>query len=189
MVGPWKRIESRTIAEHRIFGIREDSFVSPRTGRTHAFTILDSPDWTNVIALTPESEVVLIHQFRHGIGDLTLEIPGGMADPEDASIEETARRELREETGYEAERMVSLGHVTPNPAFLNNRCHTFLAAGARKTGPATPEGSEDIEVEVVPLAEIPQLIETERITHALVIAAFYLLDRYRKRDGEALLTP
>jgi len=183
MIGPWKKLESRLLAEQKIFRLREEVFESPRTGDPHRFAVLDSPDWTNVIPVTPEGNVVLIRQFRHGVGDVTLEIPGGMADPRDRTIEDAAHRELREETGYRAERMIPLGSVTPNPAFLNNRCHTFLAAGSRPDGPATPEGSEEIEVETAQLAEIPGLIADGRIHHALVIAAFYLLDRWRERGG------
>jgi ADP-ribose pyrophosphatase len=176
MVKPWKRIRSTEIGDHRIFKIREDVSRSPRTGRDHRFTVLEARDWTNVIALTPRGEVVLIRQFRQGTGTVTLEIPGGEADPADLSIEDTARRELREETGYEAERMVTLGIVTPNPAFLDNRCHTFLAENARRTGTPRLDGTEDIDVELSPIDSIPGLIAAGEITHALVVAAFHLYD-------------
>jgi hypothetical protein len=79
-----------------------------------------------------------------------------------------------------------IGSVTPNPAILNNRCSTFVALGARTAGPQQLESSEDIRVKVVNLEEIPALIASGRITHALVIAAFYLFEQHRKQHLEKL---
>ncbi|MCU0586279.1 MAG: NUDIX hydrolase [Desulfobacterales bacterium] len=83
-----------------------------------------------MIPLTPGREVVLIRQYRHGTREVTLEIPGGILEAGDTPSA-AARRELGEETGYAAAEMISLGCVHPNPAFLENRCHTFLARNAR----------------------------------------------------------
>jgi hypothetical protein len=71
--------------------------------------------------------------------------------------------------------MIGLGFVHPNPAFLDNRCYTFIAWNARQTGPQTQDEKEDIEVLLKPLAEIPTLIREGGITHSLVVAAFYRL--------------
>jgi 8-oxo-dGTP pyrophosphatase MutT (NUDIX family) len=158
----------------RIFGLRVDRAVSPRTGAAHDFYVLESKSWVNVIPITPEREVVLIRQYRHGTREVTLEIPGGIVESGD-SPQEAARRELQEETGYEAGEMVGLGYVHPNPAFLNNRCYTFIAQDARHTGHQTQDEKEDIEVLLKPLAEIPRIIREGKITHSLVVAAFYRL--------------
>ncbi len=86
----------------------------------------------NVIALTDREDVVLIRQYRHGIGEVTLEIPGGLMDADEPLA--AAKRELLEETGYRAEEWIDLGYVHPNPAIQNNRCYTFLALGAKLAG-------------------------------------------------------
>jgi len=65
--------------------------------------------------------------------------------------------------------------VHPNPAFLDNRCYTFLAQGAFRKGPQSQDEKEDIQVLLKPLAEIPRLIREGGITHSLVVAAFYRL--------------
>lgn len=175
MVEKWKRLDSKPLADYRIFKSRQDIRKSPRTGHVHAFYVLESPDWMNVIPITPEGNVVLIHQYRHGIESITLEIPGGLVEPDETPIE-TARREMLEETGYTADDFVQIGLVTPNPAFMDNMCFTFLAKGARKVAEPALDGSEDIAVVEMPLSDIPRLIRTHKITHSLVVAAFYHLD-------------
>jgi 8-oxo-dGTP pyrophosphatase MutT (NUDIX family) len=102
---------------------------------------------------------------------VTLEIPGGLADSGDTP-EEAAARELLEETGYQAEQWTKIGVVNPNPAIFNNRCYTFLAQNIRKVSDLTPDQTEDIEVELIPLKDIPEMIRTGKIDHAIVIAAF-----------------
>lgn len=192
---PWDIVSSERRDSLRIFGLRVDRAVSPRTGAAHDFYVLESNSWVNVIPITPEREVVLIRQYRHGTREVTLEIPGGIVEPGD-SPQEAARRELREETGYEAGEMVGLGFVHPNPAFLDNRCYTFLAQDARRGGLQTQDDKEDIQVLLKPLAEIPRLIREGGITHSLVVAAFYRLfmehlppDTLRRRLSKVTNSP
>ena len=180
MVEKWNKTNSKPLNNYRIFKSRADTSISPRTGNEHTFFVLEAPDWINVIPLTPEGKVVMIHQFRHGNEEITLEIPGGMKDPEDPTPAETARRELLEETGYEVDDIIPIGTVAPNPAFLDNELHTFLATNARWKQAPEFDGSEDITVEEIDLAEIPHLIATGRITHALVVAAFYHYENYKR---------
>ncbi len=169
---PWKLISSKKDKSFRIFNLRTDRTVSPRTHREHDFYILESRDWVNVIPLTGQEEVILIRQYRHGIGEITLEIPGGIIEEGD-SPEGSARRELLEETGYSDSEMILLGEVHANPAFLNNRCYTFLARDVFLAGKQKQDEKEDIEVVIRPLHEIPRLIKEGYITHSLILAAFY----------------
>lgn len=180
MVKKWRQLGDETLGDYRIFALRRTTRLSPRTGQTHHFYVLDSPDWINVIPLTPAGAVVMIHQFRHGTNEVTLELPGGMVDAEDGDAAVSAERELREETGYAADSIIKIGHVAPNPAFINNRCHTYLALNARPVGAPQFDGAEDIACEEVPLDAVRDLIAAGRITHALTIAAFYHLDNYRR---------
>jgi 8-oxo-dGTP pyrophosphatase MutT (NUDIX family) len=136
------------------------------------FFVLEAVDWVNVIPVTPENEVVLIELYRHGINTASLEIPGGMVDPEDSSPLAAAERELREETGYVSDPLVPVGVVHPNPAIQNNRCFTYLAPNAHPAGEPDPDEGEEITVIRYPLAEVPNLIKEAKITHSLVITAF-----------------
>lgn len=189
MIKKWQKLESQVIGDYHIFKLRQDTSRSPRTERAHSFFVLESDDWINVIPITAEGKVVFIYQYRHGTEEICLEIPGGMVDQEDSSLVETTRRELLEETGYTADEIIPIGVVTPNPAFLNNRCHTFLALGARCVQTPQFDGAEDIAIEEMELEAVPELVTSGRITHALVIAAFYHFEQYRRQhpDWQAAL--
>lgn len=173
-VRPWELLSSEIRSDYKIFRLRVDRSRSPRTGKAHDFYVLESSDWVNVIPLTPGGQVVLVRQWRHGTRSLTLEVPGGLLEASD-SPEEAARRELLEETGFAAQEMLYLGFVEPNPAFLNNKCHTFLAKDVKRVARLNQDEKEDIEVLLKPLAQIPKLIGEGTISHSLVVAAFYRL--------------
>jgi len=169
---PWKIISTKRDELIKFFHLRTDRAVSPRTNIPHDFYVLESAGWVNIIPLTPEEEVILIRQYRHGIQGFTLEIPGGLIERGD-SPEGAAARELHEETGYKAKEMVFLGSVHANPAILNNICYTYLAKDVYLAGKQELDDSEDIEIVIKPLAEIPRLIKEGEITHSLILAAFY----------------
>lgn len=169
---PWEIISSKEEGSFGIFSIRRKRARSPRTAREHDFIILECPSWVNVIPVTTEGKVVMIHQWRHGIGGDTLEIPGGVVEHGDTPLL-AAHRELREETGYLAEDMVPVGFVHPNPAFMDNRCYTYVAEGATLNGSQELDDKEDIDVVLMEPLEIPALIRNGVITHSLVVVAFY----------------
>lgn len=174
----WRHGNKQLVADLGIFRAYRLTARSPRTGQAHPISLLEAVDWVNVIALTPDLQVVLVRQFRHGTRDFTLEIPGGQVDARETPAQ-AAVRELREETGFAGGRPVLLGTVTPNPAFLNNRCHTVLLRHCRPVAEPELDRGEDIEVLLRPLAEIPEIIRSGGIDHALVICAFWwLAQRY-----------
>jgi len=173
-VKPWSVISTEQLVETRVFSLLKRQSRSPRSGEPYDFFLLDVPHWVNIVPITRERQLVLVRQYRQGAEDLTLEIPGGMMDPQDGSAEHAARRELLEETGYTAGAMRQAGWVEPNPALQNNRCYTFVAEDLHSPGPLQPDGSEDIEVVHIPLDEVSDYVRSGRIRHSLVIAAFAL---------------
>ena len=179
MIKDWTLEGSDDVAHARIFTLRTEQWLSPKDGMSYPFSIVASHDWANVIAVTDDGLVVMVRQFRVGTRRTTLEIPGGGLEPGEDPLE-GGRRELAEETGYAARRWTSLGWIEPNPAMQNNRCHTFLAEGAYRVGEPMPDEREDLEVELVALADIPGLIVRGEITHVLVAHAFHRLDLLRR---------
>jgi len=171
-VEPWNDVERREIYAGRIFTIRQDRLRSPLTGREHAFDVVEAPDWVNVVAVTADDKVLLIRQYRVGTRTVTTEVPGGTVDPGERPLD-AARRELLEETGYTSDDWSEIGRVEPNPAFQTNVTYTFLARSARRTGAQRFDETESIEVEERPLEDVPRLITTRVIVHALVVCAFF----------------
>lgn len=179
---PWRIKFSETLADCRIFKVRKDITVNPRTDMTHEMFVLEQPTWVNIIPLTPDEHVVMIEQWRHGTRSVHLETPGGLMD-EGESPEQCARRELLEETGYEAGKIVHLGTVHPNPSIQNNLQHYELATDCRKIADLRLDHAEDITVRLVPLADVARMIKTSKITHGIVIGGFYWFDMYRQEHG------
>ena len=179
-IKPWQRLDSETVYSCRIFSLQKNTSRSPRTGKTHDFFVLDSTEWVNIIPVTPNEEVVLIRQYRHGTDDITLEIPGGMVDQEDVSPLHAARREMQEETGYDSDDIIPLGAIHPNPAIQGNRCHSFLARNVEKICEPSFDTTEETEVTLVPVSDLPEIVRQGLITHALVVVAFYWYDLLKR---------
>lgn len=171
----WKRTDSKEIADCRVFKVRVDYSERESDGKQSMFFVTEHFDWANIIALTKKKEVVLIEQFRHGVGEIILEIPGGIIDENEAP-ETAARRELMEETGFTANEFILLGKSRPNPAISDNWLYHYLALDCEKTHETTFDEHESVVSKLVPLKEIQNLISSEKITHSMVIAAFYLFD-------------
>lgn len=165
----WERIESKEIADCIVFKVREN--LMQNGDKTGKFYVIENPDWVNIVAITKDYDVVLIEQFRQGIQEVILEIPGGMIDG-DESPESAARRELLEETGYSAEEFVLLGKSRPNPAIQNNWIYHFAAINAEKTEEVEFDEHESVVTKLCPVMRIPSLIKSGEITHSLVLAAF-----------------
>ena len=168
----WKVKGSESIFSCRLFSLRKDRALSPRTGRELDFYVIDTMDWVGVIPLMGD-RVVMVRQFRHGVKEICLEIPGGLVEEGDPLA--AARRELKEETGYGAQEMELLGALFPQPALFNNRFFVYLARGLERIGELELDEGEDIEVLFIPLGEVREMIRRGEVTHALVLAAFQLL--------------
>jgi 8-oxo-dGTP pyrophosphatase MutT (NUDIX family) len=167
----WKRLRTRPVASCRVFDVRSEVAAHPVTGCERELFVLDSPDWVNVIALTPDRSVVLVEQYRHGTARVTLELPDGTVEPGEDPLA-AGLRELAEETGHGEGKAEALGWCEPNPALQSNRCWFVLARGVRRVGALALDEGEHVAVRLEPLAGVPDLLAAGAITHALVLAAF-----------------
>ena len=178
-IEPWITTNDRVEYTTNIFKVLKRGMKLQSENMEAEFAILDCPDWINVVALTPENEIVLVEQHRHGIEKPTLELAGGVCDPGEEPLE-TSQRELLEETGYSSEEWICLGKVSSNPAMQNNYTHTYLARNCVKTAEQHLDGKERINVHVMPLVQFLEMVGKGEIEHSLVVAAVaqFLLSAY-----------
>lgn len=138
--------------------------------RDGEFYVLDAPEWTNVIALDKNQEIILVEQYRYGIEQPTLEIPGGMVDEGEKPLQ-AAKREMLEETGYRSDSWSSLGTVSANPAIMTNFTHLYVAEDCVFKGAENPDTHERINVHHLPLDYFLNLVREGKVHHSIVLAA------------------
>ncbi|HLS29210.1 MAG TPA: NUDIX hydrolase [Opitutales bacterium] len=167
-------IQSRHLhADCRVFSVLRKKCKHPDRDSTRDFFSLSSPDWVNVVAVTPQREVLLIKQFRFGVEDFALEIPGGIIDEGEDAVT-AGLRELKEETGYVGENARIIGNVWPNPAIMDNRCWFVLVKNVVKKFESEWDGDEEIGVSLEEMETVFRMVEEGTIKHALVVSALSL---------------
>ena len=170
----WIIKEKKFLENLKIFDLFKYKLQSPykKQKKFFDFYVFNSPDWINILPITKNNEVVFVQQYRAGTNSITLELPGGMIDPGE-SVLSSAKRELYEETGYKSKNWTKLGLVHPNPAIMNNSCHTYLAENVELISEPQNSGSEYTQVKTYPLDQLENLIIKKKISHSLVINAIY----------------
>lgn len=180
----WEVIKSEQGPNLILFQTRYDWVKNPRNAKLMKAVILEAADWVNIVAVTREKKIVVVKQFRFGIAKTTVEIPAGIIEngetPEQAAI-----RELKEETGYTANKWQYLGWFEANPAFLNNVCHAWLALDVTKTHPLQLDEGEQISMSELSMEEVRREIEQGNMRNSLTILALSRV--FDIRDAEQKL--
>lgn len=170
----WRELGRRHVTSHSLFSLHVSDRTSARGARGE-FLVLEAPDWVNVVAVTRNGDgedcFLMVRQFRHGAQMITTEFPAGLIEPGEDPMA-AARRELEEETGYRAGKMTLIGKVSPNPAFMNNWCSTYLAEDLVQAGGKSLDELEELDVTEVPLRLFRERMGTGEYVNSLVIVAY-----------------
>ena len=174
----WKVLSSEQLFNDLWFKVRKDRCLTPAGKIIDPYYVYEFPTWVAGFALTAEGKVIMVRQYRHGLGEVCLELPGGCVDESDKDFESAIARELAEETGYTFSSFESLGKISANPSTNSNLLHMFLAKGGVRTTEQHLDANEEIEVELFTITEIRQMLKNNKIIQAMhVTCMLYALDR------------
>jgi 8-oxo-dGTP pyrophosphatase MutT (NUDIX family) len=169
----WTRLDSRYVVRDDWLTLRADTYRLPDECEIAPYYIIEYRDWVNAVALTQNQEIVLVRQFRPGLGRTILEIPGGTTEPGESSMLEAAQRELLEETGYAGTDWIATGAIAPNPASHTNMMHCFLARDVERVCEPDPDDSEHLEVVLMPLDEFVTLAKRGELLQAVQLSSLF----------------
>lgn len=164
-----KKSTEKTLCSTPVFEVSEKRFETGSQGQSFTYSVISAPDWVNILAVTPDHQIILVRQFRPGTEEFTLELPAGVIDPGESPLG-AAQRELREETGMESNHWTSLGRCSSNPALMNNHTHLFLAESVMNVADPIPEESGSLDILMVSEEEFLDILRTEKLDHAIALA-------------------
>lgn len=169
----WRRRSFRYLFESPWFRLRQDDLTLPN-GEETTYTLIEHDGWVLVLPLLEDGRVVMERVYRHTLERSLLECPSGGRDGQ--SPADAARRELEEETGYRAARVESLGRFHSSTGISNEWFEVILATGLSADGRIAREATEEIEVVLVPFAELLRQARAGLIEHAPTALAILLAD-------------
>lgn len=177
----WKTLSSEYLFKDSWLFARKDRCIRPDGKIIDPYYVMEYPEWVTALALTGDEEVILVRQYRHAIGEVCLELPGGCVDKSDKNFEDAVRREFLEETGYSFRDAQYLGRTSSNPSTNSNTLHMFLLTGGEKVQGQQLDANEEIDILVVSFEEFKQmLLENKFIQSMHVTTIFYALNKLKK---------
>ncbi|MFT4023854.1 MAG: NUDIX hydrolase [Flavihumibacter sp.] len=162
----WDTLSSEYISNHIYFTARRDRCRRQDGVIVDPYFVVELPTSATAMAITAEGKVLMTRQYRHPIGQVLLETPGGFIDPGEDFVT-GMRRELMEETGFSFPHIEHLGRVAANPGVLSGFTELFLATGGEQTGVQHLDHNEEIEIVQLPLEEVMRMVLNNGIVQSL----------------------
>jgi 8-oxo-dGTP pyrophosphatase MutT (NUDIX family) len=186
-VAPWKVLESKYNYRDRWLALRSDTVELPSGRVLTPFHVIEQPDWVTAIAITHDSDIVLVEEYRHGAKQAVIELPSGIHDGPGEPVDQV-KRELLEETGFASDEWHPLGAFFANAPRLNNRVYCFVALDARKVAEPKLDDSEDIVTHQVPFATfLEEMRDGRRTFHGFQGGALWLLHTFARKTRDRRL--
>lgn len=170
---PWNTLRSKYVLESPWLNVRRDTVSQDGGAVIDPFYVVEYPDWSCVLALTSEGGLLMVEQYRHGVGRFSLELPAGIIDPGESPLQ-AGIRELREETGFAAQTWHPLATCAPEPSKHTNIAHLFVATDLERISDQILDDTETIRIVSVPADSIDDLIDEGRIIHGVHLYALML---------------
>lgn len=168
----WTLLESNYIIQRPWATLRVDKLALPNGFVKEEYYVLEYPTWVNMVGITEDQQVIFARQYRHGAGEILLELPAGVVE-QDEDPQEAARRELLEETGYAFDSITEICQLYANPATSGNLTYTYLLKGGKKVQEQELDESEDIEVVLLSIEEAKEVLLNNQIGQALHTSALF----------------
>jgi ADP-ribose pyrophosphatase len=169
----WKTLSSEYVFEDKWLKARKDICEKPDGKIVDPYYVIEYMHWATAVCLLDDENVVMIKQYRHALGQVCLELPGGCVEDGEAH-EAGVKREVLEETGYEFEEAIYLGDTSPNPSTNNNLLHMFLLRSGKNTHQQSLDANEDIRVEIIPLKELVEKLWKNEIISSMHVTNILL---------------
>ena len=177
-IDPWKVASSKVLVKDKWISLRADKCLTSAGKVIDPYYVIDYPHWVTIFPITKDAELILVRQYRHGLGKILLELPCGAYDDGEVSSTTVAARELTEETGYTGVHFEEIATFSPNPANHSNLSHVVLATDLEHTQPQNLDLGEDIEVVLMPLKIAQQELREGTFVQAMHVAAMYYAFNY-----------
>lgn len=168
---PWRVLSTQNVVDSPWLKVRADRCLTDAGHEVAPYYVMTYPDWALVIAIDTDGQLILVRQYRHGVGLTSTELPCGGIDKSDADPIAGGRRELLEETGYGGGQWTYAGKLAANPATQVNYCHIIIATGVSKLAEPVEDASEKLQVVLTSVQAAKDLALSGGMLQAVHVAA------------------